>query len=224
MSTITTINATDTIADSRAVLNTNLANLNTDKVESLADLGITTATAANIEKTQYLSSVTADVQTQIDAAGVIPSGAVLPFAGSSAPTGYLLCYGQAVSRETYAGLFAVISTTYGAGDTSTTFNLPDLRGRIVGGLDNLGGSSANRITDSDADTLGGTHGTETHTLTTDEMPAHTHALNGEGSEGSSGSGTYYATTGSGKTTGSTGGDGAHNNVQPTIFMSYIIKT
>lgn len=223
MSTITTINAGDNVADSRAVINTNFSNLNTDKVESLADLGITTATAANIEKTQYLSNVTSDVQAQIDSAGVIPPGAVFPYAAASAPTGYLLCYGQAVSRETYSDLFTVISTTYGVGDGSTTFNVPDLRGRVVAALDNLGGSSANIVTDADADTLGGTDGEEDHTLTVDEMPAHTHTI-----EISDGGDLGFADQASGSSmngeSGSTGGGSAHNTMQPTIFMSYIIKT
>ena len=62
-------------------------------------------------------------------------GVVLPFAGSAAPNGWLLCHGQAVSRTTYAHLFTVIGTTYGAGDGSTTFNVPDLRGEFIRGLD-----------------------------------------------------------------------------------------
>lgn len=77
---------------------------------------------------------------------VTPIGSVIPFAGSSAPTGWLLCFGQNVSRSTYANLFAVIGTTYGVGDNSTTFGLPDLRGRTVAGTDNMGGTSANRLT------------------------------------------------------------------------------
>lgn len=73
------------------------------------------------------------------------TGTVLPFAGSAAPSDWLLCYGQAVSRTTYANLFAVIGTTFGVGDGSTTFNLPDLRGRSVAGKDNMGGTAANRL-------------------------------------------------------------------------------
>lgn len=79
------------------------------------------------------------------AGGLAPTGVVLPFAGASAPTGWLLCAGQAVSRTTYSDLFAVISTAHGAGDGSTTFNLPDYRGRTPAGLDNMGGTAANRL-------------------------------------------------------------------------------
>jgi len=70
------------------------------------------------------------------------TGEVVPFAGATAPAGALFCYGQTVSRTTYAGLFAVIGTTYGGGDGSTTFHLPDLRGRAVAGKSDMGGSDA----------------------------------------------------------------------------------
>lgn len=211
MSTIAVIQATDVPANSRADINANFAALNADKVEDLADLGLTEPaadynTAAN--KLDYF----------------VPTGAVVPFAGSSTPTGWLGCYGQAVSRTTYSALFAIISTTYGVGDGSTTFNLPDLRGRVVAALDNLGGSSANRITDTDADALGGVHGAETHTLTVDEIPAHTHGgvLRSDGATlDANDSGLQNQSTGA---TDTAGGGGAHNNVQPTMFMSYIIKT
>ena len=106
-----------------------------------------------------------------------PAGTVNPYAGSTAPTGWLLSFGQAVSRSTYANLFAVISTTYGSGDGSTTFNLPDLRGRAVAGVDNMGGSAASRLTSTvltASNTLGATGGTQTHTMTSAEMPSHTH--------------------------------------------------
>jgi len=89
---------------------------------------------------------------------VAPPGVVLPYAGASAPTGWLLCYGQAVSRTTYADLFTAISTTYGAGDGSTTFNVPDLRGRVPAGKDNMGGTAANRLTAGGSGVTGTTLG------------------------------------------------------------------
>lgn len=101
-----------------------------------------------------------------------PTGALTAYAGSEAPTGWLLCYGQAVSRATYAALYSVIGTTYGSGDGSTTFNIPDLRGRAPVALDNMGGTDANRL--SVTNTLGGTGGEEKHLLIVSEMPSHTH--------------------------------------------------
>jgi microcystin-dependent protein len=94
--------------------------------------------------------------------GAVPTGTVAPFAGSAAPAGYLLAFGQAISRTDYPGLFAVISTTFGAGNGSTTFNMPDLRGFVVAGKDNMGGSNANRLGSVIASTtLGATGGQQT---------------------------------------------------------------
>jgi microcystin-dependent protein len=162
-----------------------------------------------------------------------PAGFVAPYAGTTAPDGWLFCYGQAISRTTYADLFTAISTTFGVGDGSTTFNVPDIRGRVIAGKDDMGGSSANRLTDQtgglDGDTLGDTGGAETHTLTEAQMPAHTHTQNAATVLNLGGStdlvaGGGAADDGLGGTTASTGGGGAHNNVQPTIILNYCIKT
>jgi microcystin-dependent protein len=111
---------------------------------------------------------------------VNPVGAVIDYAGAAAPSGWLLCFGQAISRSTYSALFDVIGETYGVGDGSTTFNVPDLRGRVVAGQDDMGGSSANRLTDQsgglNGDTLGATGGSETHTLTSGQLASHTHSF------------------------------------------------
>lgn len=90
------------------------------------------------------------------AAGSVPPGSMFDFAGNSAPAGYLLCFGQAVSRSTFSVLFGVIGTTYGTGDGTSTFNLPDRRGRGSVGLDNMGGTLAGRNTN--ATTLNNTGG------------------------------------------------------------------
>lgn len=198
----------------------------------------------------------------------IPTGTVLDFAGTSAPSGFALCFGQAVSRtsSTYAALFAAIGTTYGNGDGTSTFNLPDLRGRIVAGKDDMGGTSADRLTNQvggvNGDVLGAVGGSEMHALTSAEIPAHTHpASSGNGGSHAHGAGlkveagagylVYGSQDGGGaavsiggggasslvqattSTDGShnhtvtvganTGGNGQHNNVQPTIVMSKIIK-
>jgi microcystin-dependent protein len=111
---------------------------------------------------------------------LVPVGVISAYAGVSAPSGWLMCAGQAVSRSTYAALFTALSTTYGVGDGSTTFNLPDLRGRVPAGVDNMGGSAASRLTSTvltASNTLGATGGTQTHTLTEAQMPSHTHIQN-----------------------------------------------
>ena len=154
-------------------------------------------------------------------------GSIVEFTGTTAPNGYIFPYGQAISRTTYADYFALVSTTYGTGDGSTTFNVPDLRGRVVAGQDDMGGSSANRLTNQsgglDGDTLGATGGEETHTLITSEMPAHTHtAAQRSSTQAQTGASGLYQADGS-TSSGSTGGDGAHNNVQPTIILNKILK-
>lgn len=100
--------------------------------------------------------------------GVGPTGTVTMFAGASAPTGWLICDGSAISRTTYADLFTAIGTTYGAGDGSTTFNLPNLKGRVPVGQD---------AAQTEFDVLGETGGAKTHTLAATEMPVHTHVQN-----------------------------------------------
>lgn len=151
----------------------------------------------------------------------LPIGAITQFSGETAPTNWLLCNGQAISRTDYAELFDVIGTTYGIGDGSSTFNLPDLRGRVPVGL---------KSSDASFDALGKTGGEKNHTLTIAEMPLHYHEFdrtkdatrlvyqNGDvpfndGSQGSASAGN----------TNSVGGGQAHNNLQPYIVTNYIIK-
>jgi microcystin-dependent protein len=105
----------------------------------------------------------------------IPAGVINPYGGSSAPTGWLLCYGQAVSRTTYATLFAVLSTTYNTGgEAGTDFRLPDLRGRTVAGIDNMGGADAGRI--DIANSSGTVVGSQYVTLSSANLPTHQHAI------------------------------------------------
>lgn len=161
---------------------------------------------------------------------VAPPGVVLPFAGASAPSGWLLCFGQAVSRTTYADLFAAIGTAFGTGDGSTTFNVPDLRGRVPAGKDNMGGSAASRLTTAgsgvDGATLGAAGGAQTHTLDATQMPAHTHNTGATigGRNTSAGGGETIVYAGSSYASTSAGGGGAHNNTQPTIVLNHIIRT
>jgi len=159
----------------------------------------------------------------------VPTATVLEYYGTTAPAGYLFANAQAVSRTTYAALFAAVGTTYGAGDGSTTFNVPDKRGRIGVGKDDMGGAAAaGRITVGGSGiagtTLGATGGAETHTLITSEMPSHTHTAGGNLSTAGGTNGNTWQGTGSSFPTNSTGGDGPHANVQPTIICNHIIKT
>lgn len=168
-------------------------------------------------------------------ADTLPAGAVIPWSTNIAPPNWLLCDGSAVSRTTYASLYSVIGITYGAGDGSTTFNLPDMRGRTLVGRD---------ITDSDFLALGQSGGAKTHTLTVEQMPSHNHNDNGHShgqvitaNAGGPGVRWDYRQDGSCYTypqgvndytayasITSTGGGQAHNNLQPYEVMNYIIKT
>ena len=213
--------------------------------DSITPADGTVTTAKIVDANVTLAKLAAAVQALL-----VPTGSVSSFAGTSEPTGWLFCYGQAISRTTYAALFAAIGTTYGSGDGSTTFNLPDLRGRVIAGQDDMGGTSANRLTGLsgglNGDTLGATGGSETHTLTEAQLAAHRHFVANtdslsDGTPGplvnnqqvaqansTSGNAGYILHNSSTEATvgrtSSTGSGSAHNNVQPTIILNYIIKT
>ena len=151
----------------------------------------------------------------------IPACILLPYAGNTIPDGWLLCAGQEISRETYANLFTVIGDAYGIGDGSTTFNLPDLRGRMPMGLDNMGGSSANRVTNTVADSLGRGAGEEMHQLSFDELPArNSYISHGTGGQGDSGGSFSYVNH---VNTDTIGDDQPHNNMPPYLSINFIIK-
>jgi microcystin-dependent protein len=107
--------------------------------------------------------------------GQCPVGAVLDYAGAAAPTYWLLCYGQEVSQTTYAALYAVVSTTFNTGgEGAGNFRLPDMRGRVVAGQDDMGGSSANRLTGLtdgvNGDTFGAAGGLESTVIAQANLP------------------------------------------------------
>lgn len=202
--------------------------------ESLA-----TSLLGEIQRIRYmLAQITGETYWYIDPDTTIaalnqgqnPAGTVLPYAGSSAPTGYLLCYGQAVSRTTYAALFAIIGETYGAGDSTTTFNVPDLRGRFPLGKDNMGGSSANRVTDTDADTLGGADGDELKNLEHAHTIAHTHTITPVGGAVSGGATSTpwavaetWTTSAASSANSGNAGSTTQDIMPPFITLNYIIK-
>jgi microcystin-dependent protein len=123
-------------------------------------------------------TVTGSITGTVAVDSSVPPGAIMPYAGTAAPTGFLLMHGQCVSRVTYADLYSAIGTTYDNGCSGTEFGIPDLRGRAIAGQDDMGGSSANRLTGLtngvDGDTLGASGGLESFTLATANLPSHTH--------------------------------------------------
>ncbi|MGN7962191.1 phage tail protein [Brucella sp. 22210] len=188
-----------------------------------------------------------DAATVGQVLGSGPIGAVTMFAGPNAPSGWMLCAGQAISRTDFAACFAVLGTRYGAGDNSTTFNLPDLRGTIGVGLDNMGGTPANRVTSSGSGIngiiLGSRGGAQNHVLSVDQLPPHTHPVSDPGHSHAGGAntstpGVNYPGTGpnpffagnmqtstsyTGITVQQTGSGQSHNNMPPVIILNYIIR-
>ncbi len=208
---------------------------------------------------------------------LVPVGSINPYVGSTAPTGWLLCFGATIGSASSGGtaranadteaLYTLLWDAFGntelpiqdssgnaasrGASASADFAsnkrlpLPDLRGRVIAGQDDMGGSSANRLTGLsgglNGDTMGATGGSESHTLTESELAAHKHFLaadvNGESTltasnqmnEGAGyGSSVSYQLSGSSTAatiglSSSTGGGTAHNNVQPTMVLNYIIK-
>lgn len=169
---------------------------------------------------------------------LVPVGATVAFWGTTEPSSkWLFPYGQAVSRTTYATLFALLGTRYGVGDGATTFNLPDLRGRASVGKDNMGGTPANRVTTAvsglDGVTLGAAGGSQllhqhSHAITD---PGHTHTgAAGATTDLVATAGALAVVTGTGPTGSSTtgitvqnAGTGAAQNVQPSIICNVIMR-
>ena len=192
-----------------------------------------------VPTTAWVQSLVATV-----AKAICPVGTVVTFAGTSAPTGWVLCDGRTLSRTTYAALFAILGTQYNTGgELGTEFRIPDLRGRTAVGLDNMGSVAANRVVAATA--LGQAAGAETHTLTTAQLPSHRHNLGllgitATGIAGSAGTG-YGAiayggiapnlTNQAGNRVAAsdalgaindTGSGSSHNNMPPYMGLNYII--
>lgn len=205
------------------------------QVSARAAIGLVSVIASSWTAPASFETNQAGQVVSVSPVNAVPTGTVWDFAGTSAPPGWLFCTGSAVSRTTFAALFVVIATAYGAGDGSTTFNLPDARGRVIAGKDNMGGSDAARLTAAltggvDGDTLGAVGGEQGHIQTAAELVSHTHP-------GPSGRNFVTQQSGLGPNdypggsqlqtssiTGATGGGQAFNVVQPTLVMNKMIKT
>lgn len=238
--------------------NTGAATLNIDglgakAIKKMTAVGKADLAAGDIQSSQpvtveYDSTDMVMVTPAANDVGGMPTGAVIPYAGTTAPNGWLLCAGQEVSRTTYSALDAVITTTYGAytngsgGAGSTHFRVPDLRGRVVAGKDDMNGSAANRITAGNSGingaTLGAAGGDE-------RLHAHNHGITDAGHTHNGINATKFsAVGGSGGSLGTSNvadgvlntpsavtgisiqntGAGTSQNVQPTLIMNFIIKT
>jgi microcystin-dependent protein len=224
--TIANVTNLQTSLDGKAAL------VHTHAISDVTNLQTSLDGKAAVSHTHTIANVTG-LQTELDGKAPVASGAptasMMPFAGTSAPTGWLFCDGSAVSRTTYAALFAVVSTRYGVGDGSTTFNLPDLRSRFVRGAASTGSLS------------GSTAGADSHTHTGSAASAgaHTHSFSATTSASANetvndASPTQSVATNSHTHTvsGTTGSDGAHthtvsadssSNVPVHLAFNWIIK-
>lgn len=190
-------------------------NINT---ETMVIAGDFTAGTGGVMANQVISTSTVNAGPQATELDPVGSGKL--WFSDTPPEGWLLCQGQEISRTNYSELFAILGTTYGVGDNATTFNLPDLRGRVPVG----------KSTDAEFNSLGKKFGTKTHTLTIAQMPTHSHPQQVTApTQAGPGVRVDYVRDASsvaytqGISTLNTGGGGAHNNIQPSIATQWIIR-
>jgi microcystin-dependent protein len=205
----------------------NLIVKNHEKIGGDLDISGNLAIDGNISATNYYASGNYYLNNYV----LIPAGTIIQSAAVNEPTGWFNCDGRLLLRTQYGALFAAILYTYSAtfSGTDLSFNIPDLRGRTSVGSGN-GSGLTNR-------SLGQTGGAETHTLTTNEMPSHSHTSNADGENiGLIVADTFNTLTESDTSPNesnlvrrdalvinNTGGGQAHNNMQPFIVLRYLIK-
>ena len=244
--------------DTADVLLNNISPMDANQPNGLADgiIQVQTALGPGTDLVGALDNLSERLAVQMPADGrVIPPGTIVMTGRSSAPSGWLICNGDAVDRTLYAQLFAAIGEAFGVGDGTTTFNLPDMRGRVAAGVGTGTGGGASGTgaptggTALAAVALAGWFGVNDVTLTSAQIPAHTHPITdpGHGHDvtpasaaipGITGSSGGFPSYGSGadlgfsianNTTGitvnnNTGGGGSHTNLQPTVGLNFIIRT
>ena len=169
----------------------------------------------------------------------IPTATIVPWSSASVPTGFLECNGQTVSRSTYADLFAIVGTTYGAGDGSSTFLVPDLQNNVAVGKSNNKAlaSTGGANTVASTGNVGGS--TANATLSTAQLASHAHPGRGgsSGRQSNFGGGPNYQPGASNSGTGNAGSGQGHSHnmsanfsgdatsvLQPYLTVIYIIKT
>ena len=202
-------NATEFAILDGATVTTAELNILDGVTATTAEINILAGTTVSATELNYLTGVTSNLQSQIDNLSIIPSGAIQAFARNTVPTDWLAADGSAVSRTTYADLFAAIGTTFGSGDGSTTFNVPDLRGEFIRGWDNGRGIDSGRTFGSAQD---------------DELEAHTHFSGWYGPRGASGDAVVFATDSSSYPAVNTGSTGGSETRPRNIALLYCIKT
>lgn len=190
---------------------------------------VATDRTSKIPSTTWVQNLVDTIRAQL-----LPVGICATFPATAVPSYWVPLDGRTLNRTTYAALFAILGTAFNTGgEAGTVFRLPDWRGRVVVGMDNISAvqGAAGRIAGAWASTLGGNAGEENHVLTTPEMPSHSHTPPAAGTSPSyltyvsAGGAGYIATAGSpglayqfGSPTATAGSGTAHNNIQPSIAM------
>lgn len=211
----------DTYADS-TIFNADIAsaaNIQSDKLNltSVAQNISNTGTFANTGNATITGTLT--VSSNVTANGVVyamlPAGIIMAWPTTTAPNGWLICDGTAVSRTTYSGLFSAIGTAFGIGDGTTTFNVPDLKGRSIFGK-NTGTFSS----------IAGTGGAETVTISQGNLPSYNLSATVYNTNGSALTGIQGTTNGATASTANiaSGGSGTATNIlNPYLVLNYVIK-